>query len=118
MHTSFFKSCVINHNGAYDGDIYISNKGSCEVKLGNLAEIKTTTKDLILLYKNTEKKPKTQTVPGTHKESEDRDITILFKDIEDYVACVLLDKIQEKMDDGDLKMDKMLKIAEILKIKI
>lgn len=27
MHTSFFKTCIINHNGGYDGDCAIKAKG-------------------------------------------------------------------------------------------
>ncbi len=54
MHTTFLTSCNIIHNGDYSGDIYIRNENSSE-RIGEKAEIITTTKTLILMYKKYKK---------------------------------------------------------------
>ena len=112
MHTSFYTSCNIIHNGDYSGEIYVRNENNSE-RTGKVAEIRTTTKALILSYKNTETKPKTLILIGTGKESTDREMTVLFKDIEDFVKDILLDKIQSKLE-GRLSMEKILKVSDIL----
>ncbi len=116
MHTSFYKSCNIIHHGDFGGEIYIRNE-NCDDRVGNVAEIVTTAKTLILLCKNTIKKPRTQILPGTSKESPDKEITVLFKDIEDFVKDILLDKITSKLE-TNLTMDTVIQVAESLKIKI
>jgi hypothetical protein len=43
-------------------------------------------------------------------------ITVLASDIKSFIYCILYDKISQKM--GDINLDTLIKISNILKIKL
>ena len=120
MHTSAYKSCRIHHNGAYDGDIYITNKDSTSDPVSTKAKIAFTTKGLISLFmKHKYSKPKTIVIKGDSKEECDSEIKILFMDLRSYVEDILIDQINEKMkDELELPYEKLEQIASILNIDL
>lgn len=117
MHTSAYKSCRIHHNGDFNGDIYITNKDSTSKPVGDKAEIAYTTEKLIAFFQaHRESKPEKAWLSNLNPEEEElkedeRQIEILFSDIEKYFEDVLIDKIHEEMNDMDCTLDKLEKIS-------
>lgn len=116
MHTTTFNSCRIHHNGDYEGEIYISNKGTTEKPIGVIAEISLTVNELKTILKHTKNKPEV-TIKTLSDKDCDPQITILTSDIELFFHNRLLTKIQEKLETQDIKFKTMKQIAELLRIK-
>lgn len=118
MHTSAYESCRIHHNGAYDGDIFITNKDSTSTPIEKKAEIRYTSEGLITRFRM-HKKMSSQSrtiIIESNTGGDDPEIEILFTDIQSYVEDVLIDKVKEKFDE-ECSFEDLEKIADILNIE-
>ena len=126
MHTSAFESCRIHHNGGFWDDIYITNMDSTSKPLGEESEIAYTTEKLILAYDLLkEEKPKEVVLYNMKPEREEdgelnRNIMILFSDLEAYIKCIWDNAIREKIDEdeGAISIEVYEKIGALLEIKL
>jgi hypothetical protein len=120
MHTSAFDSCRIHHNGGYDGDIFITNKDSTSKPVGELSDIKFTCEKLINFYHCLSpverEKGRKVTIIGDKEENYGDKITILAEDIESFMACRLIDIIQEKIN--SLESKEIFELAQAMGIQV
>ena len=132
MHTSAFKSCRIHHDGDYENEIIITNMDSTSEAIGTPSDIRFTVRKLINFQRNLERsnfkencewitgkraRPNnyTVTIKGLKGSDCGKEITILQKDIEDFLALRLMSKIEEKLEGAPYSS--VVKIAQELRIK-
>lgn len=119
MHTSAFETCLIHHNGGYDGDVYITNEDSTSKPIGKKATIQFSSKELVKLgergrrgivtLKSISKDPK--------EEEHGKQITIARKDVENYAYDVLMDKVTRKLENGGVSYKRLKWAAAEMGIK-
>jgi len=125
MHTTALKSCRIHHHGDYDGYVFITNMDSTSDWIEPKATIKYTVRKLVNFQRRLEKIYFMEAWPGKgevilkglKEDGYDKKITILAKDIEDFLAIRLMDKIEEKLEDRNISYSGIVKIAQELGIK-
>jgi hypothetical protein len=117
MHTSAYESCRIHHNGDYWGDIYITNKDSTSKPVREKAEIRYTAEKLVSFFLvKREEKCCSVVLNNIDTDPEDKEIVVLFSDIEMFYQDILIDGIKEKIDQLDEVDDtkKLEQIAELI----
>ena len=95
MHTSAFESCRIHHDGDFENEIIITNMDSTSKAIGIPSDIKITVRELVNFQRRLEKSPG---VTVSIRGLKDHEITILQKDIENFLAIRLISKIEEKIN--------------------
>lgn len=124
MHTTALESCRIHHNGNFEGEIVITNMDSTSDWIEPKVAIKYTVRKLVNFQRRLEKyfmearsaKSKVS-LRGQKEDGYGKRITILEKDIEDFLAIRLMSKIEEKLEKGDFPYSSIVKIAEEMGIK-
>jgi hypothetical protein len=122
MHTTALESCRIHHNGDYEGEIIITNKDSTSKAIGTICTIKYITQELVGLQRRLEFSYHDQirplngqvTLKGIDPEYG-KEITVLQKDVETFLAIRLVSKIVEKVEQASY--ESLGKIAQELEIK-
>lgn len=125
MHTTALDSCRIHHNGDFGGEIIITNSDSTSKPVGPLRTIKFTVRKLVNLQRRLERSSHMEvfahhgkvTLKGNPNPEYDEELTILQKDVEDFLAIRLMDKIEEKMGSTSISYETITYIARGLGIK-
>jgi hypothetical protein len=121
MHTTELKSCRIHHNGDYSGEIHITNEDSTSKSIGPKSTVTTTFKKLVDIYigwaRKTDSKRRNIIIVGEQLLPGDSpNITILKKDLYDFMSIVLMRRIISKVENMSLR--DIDRLATFLKIKL
>lgn len=119
MDKMVLKSCRIYYNYDYEGEIIISNEKSSltpvKKPIGERAEVSFTVVKMVDLYEHYKTAPKVNKIAIIGLCGNK--ITILRKDLEEFIINRLVYKIGEKIDSKKVDNKTVFEIANLLKIK-